>query len=89
MRQMKLKKEYVTHSADGETLLIATGNAGFSGIVKGNKTFAAILELLQADTTEEAVVAAMAKRFDAPADVIAADVKKAVAQLRQIGAIDG
>lgn len=86
---MKLKKEFVTHTADGETLLMATGNAAFTGVVKGNKTFAAILELLAEDTTEEAIVGAMGQRFEAPADVIAADVKKAVAQLRQIGAIDG
>ena len=31
----------------------------------------------------------MKKRFDAPEERIAADVKKALAELRKIGAIDG
>jgi hypothetical protein len=56
--------------------------------VRGNKTLGAILALLKEDTTEEAIVAAMKERFDAPEDVIARDVKKALAELRKIGALD-
>ena len=85
---MKLKKQFLTHEADGMSLLVPLGGAGFSGIVKGNKTLGVILELLKNDTTEEAMVEAMCGRFDAPADVISADVKKAVRELRSIGAIE-
>ena len=85
---MKLKKEFITHDTGEESLLVPTGSAGFSGLVKGNKTLGAILALLKEDTTEEAVVAAMKQRFDAPEEVIARDVKKALAELRKIGAID-
>ena len=86
---MKLKKDFIVHVAGGENMLIATGAAAFSGIVKGNKTFGAILELLKEETTEAQIVSAMKRRFDAPEDVIAADVKKAISELRRIGAIDG
>ena len=51
---MRLKKEFITHDADGESLLVPTGAAGWSGLVRGNKTFGAMLELLGEETTEEA-----------------------------------
>lgn len=85
---MKLKKEYITHDTGSESLLVPAGGAGFSGLVKGNKTLGAILALLKEDTTEEAVIAAMKQRFDAPEDVIARDVKKALSELRKIGALN-
>ena len=58
-------------------------------MVRGNRTLGVILELLRQDTTEEQIVEAMKKRFDAPEERIAADVKKALSELRKIGAIDG
>jgi len=85
---MKLKKEFITHNTESESLLVPAGGAGWSGLVKGNKTLGAILELLKTETTEEAVINAMKARFDAPEDVITADVKKALSELRKIGAID-
>jgi len=85
---MKLKKEFITHEAGKETLLVPAGGAGWAGLVKGNKTLGAILELLKEETTEDAVISAMKNRFDAPADVIERDVKKALAELRKIGALD-
>ena len=85
---MKLKKEFIPHETGKESLLIPAGGAGFSGLVKGNKTLGAILEFLKVDTTEEKIVAAMKQRFDAPEDVITADVNKALTELRRIGALD-
>ena len=85
---MKLKKEFITHDTGSESLLVPAGGAGFSGLVKGNKTLGAILALLKEDTTEEAVIATMKQRFDAPEDIIARDVKKALSELRKIGALD-
>lgn len=86
---MKLKKEFIPHETGSESLLIPAGGAGFSGLVKGNKTLGAILELLKEDTAEEKIIAAMKQRFDAPEDMITADVHKALTELRKIGAIDG
>ena len=47
---------------------------GFGGVVKLSKTAAVIFDLLQQDTTEEAIVEELSRRFDAPKDVLAADV---------------
>lgn len=85
---MKLKKEFITHDTGTESLLVPTGNAGFAGLVKGNKTLGAILDALKQDTTEADIVAFLKERFDAPEEIIARDVKKALSELRKIGAID-
>ena len=85
---MKLKSDFIVHVSDGEALLVPTGASAFSGIVKGNKTFGAVLELLKNETDEESMISAMKNRFDAPPELISADVRKAVSELRRIGAID-
>ena len=86
---MKLKKEFIVRIEDGYSMLVPIGGAGFSGMVRGNKTLGVILELLKEETTEEKIIADMKQRFDAPEEVIARDVKKALSELYRIGAIDG
>ena len=86
---MKLKSEFIAHDTGSEIVLVGTGNSGFSGIVRGNATLGAILDILAEDVTEEQIVAGMKERFDAPEGAIERDVKKAVEELRRIGAIDG
>ena len=85
---MKLKKEFITHNTKDESLLVPAGNAGFSGLVRGNKTLGTILELLKEDTTKEQVIAAMRERYEAPEGVIEADVEKVIGELSKIGALD-
>lgn len=85
---MKLKQGFITHNTESESLLVPAGGAGFSGLVRGNRTLGAILVLLTEETTEENIIAAMTQRFDAPKDVIAHDVREALAELRKIGALD-
>lgn len=86
---MKLNKDFLVHNTRGDSLLVPTGKAGFSGVVRGNKTLGSVLELLKYDTTEEAIVAAMCEKYDAPKEVIERDVHQALSELRKIGAIDG
>ena len=85
---MKLKKEFLLHNTGEEAVLVPTGKAGFSGVVRGNKTLGAVLELLGEETDEEKLVAALRARFDAPEGAIEEDVAKALAALRKIGALD-
>lgn len=88
MSVMKLNKEFLLHNTSGESILVPTGNAGFSGVVRGNKTLGAILELLKNEITEDEIVEALKKRFDAPEGAVEKDVEKAVSELRKIGALD-
>ena len=85
---MKLKDEFITHNARGEALLVPVGGSRFAGLVKGNRTLGVILDLLKQDTDEASVIAAMCARFDAPEEVIAADVRHALSELRRIDALD-
>lgn len=85
---MKLNKDFIVYDAEKETILVSTAAASFTGIVRGNRTLSAILELLKNDTDEAAMIKALQDRFDAPAEVIEEDVKKALAELRKIGAIE-
>ena len=66
----------------------ASGEAAFSGVVRGNRTLGAVLELLKEDTDEAAVVAAMRERFDAPEGAVERDVARVLAELRKIGALE-
>ena len=86
---MRLKEEFVVQSSGKETIIIPTGLNSFLGMVRGNKTLGVILELLKEETTEEQIVSAMKKRFDAPEEQIRRDVEKAITKLREIGAVDG
>ncbi|MBO4473532.1 MAG: PqqD family protein [Clostridiales bacterium] len=85
---MKLKKQYIPHDTADESLLVPTADAPFSGVVRGNKTLGVILSYLKEDTTEEEIIAAMTARFDAPEEVIARDVRKAIEELRKVGALE-
>ena len=85
---MKLNKNFIVHSENGQTLLAPTAEAGFSGIVRGNKTLGAILGLLENEITEAEIVRALGERFEADDGVIQADVASVLEQLRGIGAID-
>ena len=85
---MKLKQGFITHNSGKESILVPTGAAEFAGLVRGNKTLGAILELLKKETDEASVIAAMCARFDAPEEVIAADVREALSALRKVEALD-
>ena len=85
---MKLNKHFIVHKTNNETILVPTGEAPFAGIVRGNITLDAVLELLKEEIDEAAVMAAMKAKFDAPEEVIAGDVAKALSELRKIGALD-
>lgn len=85
---MKLKEGFVTHVMGGEQIMVATGAANFSGLVRSNPTAAYIVECLKQDTTEAEIVEKMLAKYDASAEVIVADVDKILGKLRSIGALD-
>ena len=88
MSVMKLNKEFLLHTVGSESVLVPTGRADFFGVVRGNKTLGAILELLKEGTTEAEIVAELKSRFQAPDGEIEKDVAKTLTALRGIGALD-
>lgn len=85
---MILKSSFLSHNSAGESYLVPTADAAFSGMVKGNKTLGAIIEYLKEDTTEELIVEAMRSRFDAPEGAIERDVKRVIEELQKIDALE-
>ncbi|MBP0967145.1 MAG: PqqD family protein [Oscillospiraceae bacterium] len=85
---MKLNSGFIAHNDGDDKLLVSTGASNFSGLVRSNSTAGFIITCLENDTTEEAIVEKMLAQYDAPREVITADVKKIIEQLRGIGAID-
>ena len=61
---MKLNKNFISHTIDGQTVVVPTAGADFHGLVQGNKTVAVILECLENETTEEAITEELYKRFN-------------------------
>ena len=64
------------------------GAEAFSGIARSNKTAAFIVDCLIEETTEEAIVDKMCKKYAAPREQIAADLKEILATLRRINALE-
>ena len=85
---MKLKDGFVTHEMGGEQIMVATGNANYSGLVRSNATAAFIVDCLKSETTRDNIIQTMLKRYDAPESVISADVDMVITKLRSIGALD-
>ena len=48
---MKLNKNFLLHNVNGQTVLVPTGKADFSGVVQGNQTLGDILEILKGGAT--------------------------------------
>ena len=85
---MKIKSDFLSHNSSTESYLVPTSDASFSGMVKGNKTLGAIVELLKEETTEEEVISAMKARFDAPEGTIERDVRRVIEELTKIDALE-
>lgn len=87
---MKLKKGIVLGNVDGNSFAIATGKLAskLNGIINNNKTAATVFELLQTEQTEDSLVEAMFEKYDAPKDVIRADVKELLAKMDELGILE-
>lgn len=87
---MKLKQGFILHDTGGEHMVVATGEAGknFNGLIRNNETANFIYRQLLSDTTEEKIVDAMLEKYDAPKEVIAADVHRIILQIREAGLLE-
>ncbi len=85
---MKLNRNFISHTIDGESVLVPTADADFHGLVQGNKSVGVILECLEKDTTEEEIIDALSERFSGDREIMRADVADVISKLREIGAID-
>lgn len=87
---MKLKKGVFLHQTGSEYMGVTQGKVtkNFNGLIRNNKTANDIYTLLQKETTEEKIVAAMSEKYDAPKEKIAKDVHKIIGEIRRAGLLD-
>lgn len=86
---MKLNPDFVTHTVDGEQIMVSVGGEkSFHGMVRSNRTAAIIIDLLHEEISFDQIVEKLKAQFDAPEDQIASDVKGILEKLRSIGALD-
>lgn len=85
---MKLNENFLTQDIDDTQVMVATGDAKFSGIIRSNQTAAEIVNHLTEETTRDEVLDKMCAKYDAPREVIAKDVDMVIATLRKVGALD-
>jgi hypothetical protein len=85
---MKLKSNFLTQTIDDTVFLVPVGNGAFNGMIRGNKTTAFLIGQLKNEISEEELIDATCEQYDAPREVIAADVKKCLATLRSVGALE-
>lgn len=85
---MKLKDDFITQDIDDTQFLVPVGAEAFSGIVRSNATAAFIVECLKENTTENEIIDKMCARYDAPREIIAADVHEVLKTLAGINAIE-
>ncbi len=87
---MKLKSGFVLHTVGNEHMVVATGEAAksFNGLIRNNQTANDIFELLLEPTTEEEIVSKLCDKYDAPREVICADVHRVIKEVRTAGFLD-
>lgn len=87
---MKLNKDIMLGNIDGRDFAIATGELAkkFNGIINNNPSANFIFNLLKTEQTEDSIVAAMLEKYDAPEEVIRADVRELLDVIRKAGILE-
>ena len=87
---MKLNKDIMLRNIDGRDFAIATGELSktFNGIINNNPSANFIFNLLKTEQTEDSIVQAMLEKYDAPEEVIRADVRELLDVIRKAGILE-
>ena len=87
---MKLNKDIMLGNIDGRDFAIATGELSktFNGIINNNPSANFIFNLLKTEQTEDSIVQAMLEKYDAPEEVILADVRELLDVIRKAGILE-
>ena len=86
---MKRSADFLLRDVAGTLVVVPVGAAvaAFPGMITLNETAAYIWDLLEQEQTVDALVEAMAARYDAPTEKIREDVEALVERLKSVGAV--
>lgn len=87
---MKIKEGFVLRNVADATIVVPTGKASldFNGMITLNETGAFLWRLLESDTTEEAMLAAMLAEFEVGEETARAGIERFVAKLNSEGLLE-
>ena len=87
---MKIKNGYIMREVAGENVVIAVGEAArdFKGMIRLNPTGAFLWKLLESDTDESAMLAAMLDKYDIDEDTAKRDIAAFVSSVKGAGLIN-
>ena len=87
---MKLKKNIMLGSVDGNNFAVATGRLSkkFKGIINNNETADYIFKLLKKEQTEDSIVKAMCEKYDASEETVRADVKEIIKKMKEMNILE-
>lgn len=87
---MKIKDNFMLRKVADCYVVVPIGPAvaNFNGMINLNEAGAFLWQLLENDTTEDAVVSAMLEHYEVSEEVARCDVKKFVAQLSEADLLD-
>ncbi len=87
---MKIKDGYILKKVAGENIVIATGEVrlSFNGIITFNEVGAEVFNRLDGTRTLEQITDEIASMYNAPREVIEADIKKLTEKMKKQGLIE-
>ena len=87
---MKRNAQFILSDVAGSHLLVPIGKltADFNGVVSLNDMAVVMWNLLESDTTPEALLAAVLTEYDVPAEQAGADIADFLNQLRKLGCLE-
>jgi len=86
---MKLKYEMSFMDMNGVKAAVPLNSGdGFRGVLKMNETAESIIGLLKEETTEDAIISALLKEYNAPEEKLRMGVRKVLGTLREKGLLD-
>lgn len=87
---MKRNAQFILSDVAGSHLLVPIGRmtADFNSVVSLNDMAVALWNLLENDTTPEALLAVVLAEYDVPAEQAEADIADFLHQLRRLGCLE-
>lgn len=87
---MKRNAQFILSDVAGSHLLVPIGKltADFNGVVSLNGMAVVMWNLLESDTTPEALLAAVLTEYDVPAEQAGAEIADFLNQLRKLGCLE-
>ena len=80
---MKLKNDFILREVAGDPIVMPGGNMELNGMITLNETGAFLWKLLETETTEEALAAAIVKQYGVDDETAATAVRNFVKKLEE------